>query len=549
MTTTSNEALNDAYFFPFSDQLLQWSSPVNNRLLLEAGIWHHQETWGGSISPFNLADPLAIGVTDNNPSVTPGYTQLVTNYHGRVGSAYTPSHNPNTRTNFAASYVTGSHAFKAGMDFAWAERGAWTGSVVPYSYVVSTVTPGKVGIPVPTTLSLRSDGCNDPLVRQVNGGLTTPVTSYNAALNCPTFVTGKIDGEGGLFAQDRWTMNRITLNLGIRLDTFTASIPGYHLSPSIITPLRNYDVPDYHVRASEGHHAEGGRRMGRLGRRKNGDQGELREVRARPVAGGEQSAHRAQPLHTVLVGTRPWTDNNGDFIPDCDLTNPAAQGPTLTGSLKQVDACGTATALLYANSPTPQKAGDDAARFGWQKRPYSWEFSVSAQHELTKGVSVSGGYFRRWFGNFLVTDDVSQSASDYEAFSVTQSAIPGSPASAGGTSLPGNIYTDGFYVPKPGTVVGATNYVGLSDMLFPGSNVIDHWNGFDVSLNARLGHGIIFQGGTEHRAPGHRQLRHRRSGQRRQVRQPVAARRSADGVWARSIRSTPATWIRPGCRS
>jgi len=45
-------------------------------------------------------------------------------------------------------------------------------------------------------------------------------------------------------------------------------------------------------------------------------------------------------------------------------------------------------------------------------------------------------------------------------------------------------------------IVGAQNYVGLSDKLFPGSNVIDHWNGFDFSLNARLGHGVILQGGT-----------------------------------------------------
>ena len=122
--------------------------------------------------------------------------------------------------------MTGSHAFKAGMDFSWAERGAWTGSIVPYSYVVSTVTAGRVGIPVPTTLNLRTDGCNDPLARQVNGGLTKPVAAYDASLNCPTFVTGKIDGEGGFFVQDRWTMNRVTVNLGIRLDTFTASIPG-----------------------------------------------------------------------------------------------------------------------------------------------------------------------------------------------------------------------------------------------------------------------------------------------------------------------------------
>ena len=41
----------------------------------------------------------------------------------------------------------------------------------------------------------------------------------------------------------------------------------------------------------------------------------------------------------------------------------------------------------------------------------------------------------------------------------------------------------------------ATNLTGLSDTMFPGSNVIDHWFGFDVGLNARLPRGIIFQGG------------------------------------------------------
>ena len=62
--------------------------------------------------------------------------------------------------------------------------------------------------------------------------------------------------------------------------------------------------------------------------------------------------------------------------------------------------------------------------------------------------------------------------------------------------MPGTLYTDRFYVPKPGTAVGATNYVGLSDGMFPGSNVTDHWNGFDISVNARLGRGVILQGGT-----------------------------------------------------
>ena len=91
--------------------------------------------------------------------------QLIQNYRGRVGATDTASHNPNYRGNFAASYVTGSHAFKAGMDMNGATRWADTSSVVPYSYVVSTLANNGVGlgIPVPHHASLRSDGCTDPL--------------------------------------------------------------------------------------------------------------------------------------------------------------------------------------------------------------------------------------------------------------------------------------------------------------------------------------------------------------------------------------------------
>ena len=136
-TTTSYEALNYGYFFPFSDQLINYSAPVTNKLLLEAGVWHHQETWGGAVAPFDQVDPLAIGVTDTSPvAQVPGYTQLITQYHGRVGNAgaYTPSHNPNTRGSFSVSYVTGAHQFKTGFDLANAERGFWTGAILPVQH-------------------------------------------------------------------------------------------------------------------------------------------------------------------------------------------------------------------------------------------------------------------------------------------------------------------------------------------------------------------------------------------------------------------------------
>ena len=98
----------------------------------------------------DVADPLAVGVTDNNPqTLVPGYVQLIQNYHGRVGATDTPSHNPNYRGNFAVSYVTGAHSFKTGIDLNGATRWADTGSVVPYSYVVSTLANNGVGLGIP----------------------------------------------------------------------------------------------------------------------------------------------------------------------------------------------------------------------------------------------------------------------------------------------------------------------------------------------------------------------------------------------------------------
>ena len=40
------ESLATTYFSPFSDQMAQWSAPMTSRLLFDAAIWHHQETWG-----------------------------------------------------------------------------------------------------------------------------------------------------------------------------------------------------------------------------------------------------------------------------------------------------------------------------------------------------------------------------------------------------------------------------------------------------------------------------------------------------------------------
>ena len=42
----------------------------------------------------------------------------------------------------------------------------------------------------------------------------------------------------GLYAQDRWTMNRLTLNLGVRFEYVNAEVPDDHLPAGEFVPAR-----------------------------------------------------------------------------------------------------------------------------------------------------------------------------------------------------------------------------------------------------------------------------------------------------------------------
>ena len=486
------------YFFPFSDQLVQWSSPMTNRLLLEAGFWRHQETWGNRRAPNDITDPLAVGITDNNPQNTTGFVQLIQNYHGRVGATDTASHNPNYRSNVNLSYVTGSHSFKTGFDLNGARRWSDVSSVVPYSLVVSTLANNGagIGIPVPLSVTLRSDGCTDPLVRQVNGGLVGGMTSIQPY--CPTPVLQKVPNEGGAFVQDRWTLNKLTISAGLRFDWFYSEIPTIHLGPSLLTPNRNYDVPgikttgykDWTPKVAAAYDLFGNGRTA------------LKVNYGKYVLGQALGGLATLGAYNVqLTSTRNWIDNDGDFVPDCDLTRNTNQSPTAAGIDNQVDTCAAAVGVnanFYDQVLRPAPAVQDEARYGWGKRPYSWETAVAAQHELSQGVSVTAGVFWRSFGNFLVTDNISGTARDYTPYSITPSLIPPAPASAGGESLPSDINTGTFYNINPGVAVN--NVTGLSKHMFPGSDVYDKWFGYDLTANMRLQNGITLQGGL---ATGH----------------------------------------------
>jgi hypothetical protein len=183
----------------------------------------------------------------------------------------------------------------------------------------------------------------------------------------------------------------------------------------------------------------------------------------------------------VTSTTRSWTDANGNFIPDCDLTNPALQDNRAAGG----DLCGAYAASNFGLARAGS-AYDPDTLSGWGKRGYSWEFSTGVQQELRPRVALTVSYFRRWYGNFIVTDDRSVAPSDFSTFSVT--------APTSDTRLPtaGSTITGLFNLVPSAFGRAADNYVTYAKNY---GKQIQHWNGFDVLLNARPRAGMLLQGG------------------------------------------------------
>jgi hypothetical protein len=99
---------------------------------------------------------------------------------------------------------------------------------------------------------------------------------------------------------------------------------------------------------------------------------------------------------------------------------------------------------------------------------------------------VELSYFRRIYGNFNVIDDRARSASDFNAFSITAPVDPALPGGGGYT-------VGGLYDISPAKFsTPADNFITFADNY---GKQIEHWNGFDLVVNARPRAGVNLQGG------------------------------------------------------
>jgi hypothetical protein len=447
--TRTPEAGYDRRFPRLRQEHVEWTSPVTNRLLLEAVGMHLYERWGNMhlrVNGGSLDDPAHEAALAQMIPVIEQSTGL--NYRAYNNTPFIMNNTavPNWAYRGAMAYVTGAHAVKVGVNRTHGYLDVLNYTQTPYHY-------------------------------QFNNGIPNQITLRGTPFGTRTH----LDNDLGLFVQDRWTLGRVTLNGALRYDYFGASFPEQTVGPSVLTPGRSRTFPAQDNLSWHDVTYRSGAAYDVFGTGRTAIKVAFNKYLLGQTLNGLASA--PNPINTlVTTANRAWTDQNGNFRPDCDLTNPVLQDLRSGGG----DFCGPTFPSNFG-SLNPSAAYDADLLTGWGHRQANWEFSAGVQHEVLPRVSVDVGYFRRAWKNFQVTDNLSVGPADYDTFSMTLPADPRLP-NGGGYRLDGLVAIREQAFTRP-----VQNYNALSGKFGEQTEV---FNGVDVTVNARLQNGLTFQAGT-----------------------------------------------------
>ena len=408
-----------------------WTAPLTSRLLVDGSVLHQINKWG--FFPRDSSPLSLIGFLEQSNGM---------NLKTRPGD-YRNARNETFRYRFSLSYVTGAHAFKAGVVNSWATADYNVFALTPIRYRLNRGVPNQV------ILRVR-----------------------------PYHDLWTLDAEPGVFAQDRWTIDRLTVNLGVRYDHKRSHFPEQVISdptnaygsalfvpvPFTIPSTEQLRWHDITPKMAAAYDLFGdGKTAVKVSLNKYLD-GTQVDILGNPVAG-----------NLILETNRSWNDANGNLRPECDLMAPAANGE-----------CGQLANPNFGKVTGGAGQWDPRLLRGWGVRGYNWEFSASVQREVLPQVSIDLGYFRRWFGNLRTTDDRALSPADFDTFGIpapSDSRLP----DGGGYIVGGlrDLKTTSFGRPSD-------NYVTFADEY---GRQIQHWNGIDLTVNARVRGGVMLQGG------------------------------------------------------
>jgi len=421
-----------------------WTATLTTRLLLEAGaglakgpfpctLEQRTDLWGFTVGPNDISiQEATTGYVYNAPANT-----LVRNDNDRYAQ------------RFALSYVTGSHSYRFGFD-------------------------------LQQHVNNRNTEVNQDMTWRFRNGIPEQITLRAT----PTWELNRTKADLGIYAQDQWALGRMTLNYGARFDYFNGYLPEQDVPAGRFVPERRFapvhGVPnwkDLNPRLGLAYDLFGNGRTA------------LRTSLGRYV--GKEAVSVTQQFNPVLTSVnstnRSWNDANRNFVPDCVLSNFAANGE-----------CGPIDNQNFGQlNPNARRFEDDLVR-GFGNRDYFWDAAVEVHHEVRPGMSLVGGYYRNWsdhfralprgdFGTVYVVDNLLVTRADFDPFCITAPAdrrLPGG----------GGYEVCGLYDLKP-EKFGLSEEVASRPGKFGDQSRVSDF--LTVAVNTRLGRGIEFGGSLD----------------------------------------------------
>src|SRR5688572_13253540 len=429
-------------------QQATWTSPATNKLLLEAGFGTYWSQWGGTAHPGSNFAQL-VGVTEQctaGCAVNGGIAGLQyrsgtyrQNFQGTIG------------WRGSASYVSGAHSMKFGYQ---------GGHLIDNQF--TTTNDHFYSIRV-------NNGVPNQITESINGIPVQQRVRY-----------------ASFYGQESWTMGRVTLQGALRYDRAWSYFPEVTVGPvrffpNPVTYPKTEGVTGYNDLSPRGGLAWDVRGNGKTSLKVNF--GKYLQAAQNGLSYGQ--LRPTGRLATTI--TRTWQDDDLDFVPDCVLENPLAQGTqTPAGGVPDgIDRCDQISDLGFGQQRFTSTLHDQLIS-GWSVRPGDWQFGVSVQQELMPRVSAEIGYQNRWLTNFTWTDNILQQRTDFATFSVTAPNDQNLPEEARGRVISG-LYNVNQNV--------ASQVNDVQTLASDFGEYTQKSHGILFNISARPRNGLVFQGG------------------------------------------------------